>query len=26
VHRILILGKDERPLYLIPVGEPAVRP
>lgn len=26
VHRILILGKDERPLYLIPVGEPAIRP
>jgi len=26
VHRILILGQDERPLYLIPVGEPAVWP
>ncbi|NPV03417.1 MAG: SagB/ThcOx family dehydrogenase [Syntrophaceae bacterium] len=26
VHRILALGKDEWPLYLIPVGEPAIRP
>ncbi len=26
VHRILGLGKGETPLYLIPVGEPAIRP
>jgi SagB-type dehydrogenase family enzyme len=26
VHRVLGLAKDERPLYLIPVGEPAIRP
>jgi SagB-type dehydrogenase family enzyme len=26
VHRALGLGKDEKPLYLIPVGEPGQRP
>ncbi len=26
VHRVLGLGKDERPLYLIPVGDPGQRP
>jgi nitroreductase len=26
VHRVLGLSKDEIPLYLIPVGEPGLRP
>jgi len=26
VHRVIGLAKDEKPLYLIPVGEPAIRP
>jgi SagB-type dehydrogenase family enzyme len=26
VHRVLGLGEDEKPLYLIPVGEPVRRP